>query len=60
MDQCMGGCKDDNGVPVRKRTEWKGSDEALLITLRTMQCDGSHEHAHPTGKQLAKLRHYSS
>ena len=33
MDQCMGGCKDDEGVAVRKRTEWKGSHEALLITL---------------------------
>ena len=60
MDQCMGGCTDDNGIPVRKRTEWKGSHTALLTTLATMQCDNSHYHAHPTGKQLEKLKHYPS
>ena len=58
MDQCMGGCKDDNGVPVRKRTEWKGSHEALLVTLAQMQCDNKHYPANPTGKQFEKLKHY--
>ena len=58
MDQCMGGCKGDDGVPVRKRTEWKGSHEALLTSLKRMQCNGKHRHANPTGKQLEKLKHY--
>ena len=58
MDQCMAGCVDDWGIPVKKRTEWTANHQALLVYLKKFQCDGSHAHSTPTGKALEKLKHY--
>ena len=58
MHQCMAGCVDDWGIPVKKRTEWTANHQALLVYLKKFQCDGSHAHSTPTGKALEKLKHY--
>ncbi len=58
MDQCMTGAKDDYGIPVKKATEWTANCESLVAPMRKYICDGHHEHSHPTGKALEKLKLY--
>ena len=58
MDQCMAGCVDAKGVPVRKMTEWVTNDEDLIYYLAKFVCNYTHEHSHPTGKELEKLKLY--
>ena len=59
MDQCMSGCKTTDGTPVKKPTEWTSNHELLVKPMRKFMCDGSHQHAHPTGKTLERLKLYS-
>jgi len=58
VDQCMAGCVDKFGQPVRKATEWMANHEDLLHYLATFVCDQMHDHGHPTGKELEKLNLY--
>ena len=56
MDQCMSGCRAADGTPVKQPTEWTANHELLVKPMRKFVCDGSHEHAHPTGKELERLK----
>ena len=58
MDQCMAGAKDDDGCPVKKPTEWTANSRILLLPMEKFKCNKMHDHAHPTGKALEKLKLY--
>ncbi len=58
MDQCMAGCVDSKGVPVKKMTEWVTNHEDLTFHLARFVCNQLHTHSHPTGKELEKLKLY--
>ena len=59
MDQCMTGAKDDEGWPVKKPTEWTANSTTLLAPLSRYCCDGRHDHGHPTGQSLERLKRYT-
>ena len=58
MDQCMAGCMTTDGTPVKKPTEWTANHEMLVKPMRNFMCDNRHYHAHPTGKELERLKLY--
>ena len=55
---CTAGAVDQDGVPVKKHTEWISNSITLLKPLSKYVCSKDHEHGHPTGKWLERLKHY--
>ena len=56
IHQCATGQVGATGRPVKKRTGMTSNEDELLNAVRHFQCDGRHEHDHPTGATLARLR----
>ena len=59
QDQCMTGQADSHGTLVRKRTEWTSNSDAFIDVMSKLQCDNSHQHANPTGKELNATKQYT-
>ena len=58
MDQCAAGAVDEDGTPVRKRTEWTSNSQTLLEPMAILQCSGKHTHGDPCNRALEKLKVY--